>query len=150
MATSAVIRMGGAQKQEVFEYATITLFPLVGEVDAIYIAADTNSTYRWNTGTLTYVQIGGAGGGIEDWAGGGHVYNIGDYVLHESTIFKCILAHTSVNWAIDYNKWQITDGMARLTRWQRAAFTPPHNGVIVLDTTENQLYRFDNGGWREV
>jgi len=39
----------------VLEYATLTLFPTTGETGKIYVALDTNLTYRWS-GT-TYVEI---------------------------------------------------------------------------------------------
>lgn len=39
------------------EYANLAAFPLVGVVDTIYIALDTNVLYRWNTGTTSYVEL---------------------------------------------------------------------------------------------
>lgn len=40
---------------DVFEYANLAGFPLTGETNKIYVALDTNKTYRW--GGSTYIQI---------------------------------------------------------------------------------------------
>lgn len=40
---------------DVLEYASTSAFPATGEADKIYIAQDTNKTYRW--GGSTYVEI---------------------------------------------------------------------------------------------
>lgn len=42
---------------DVLEYADLGSFPVVGEASKIYIAFDTNKTYRW--GGSSYVEIGG-------------------------------------------------------------------------------------------
>ena len=42
---------------DVLEYANLGSFPVVGEASKIYIAFDTNKTYRW--GGSSYVEIGG-------------------------------------------------------------------------------------------
>lgn len=47
------IPMGGLE-----QYATLALFPLVGDPAIAYLAQDTNSLYYWNG--LTYVQMGGS------------------------------------------------------------------------------------------
>jgi len=44
---------------DVLEYASLSDFPATGESGKIYIAKDTNKTYRWS-GTQ-YVQVGGGG-----------------------------------------------------------------------------------------
>lgn len=44
---------------DVLEYADLTSFPTIGENGKIYVALDTNLTYRWS-GTI-YVNIGGGG-----------------------------------------------------------------------------------------
>jgi len=87
MATSAVIRMGGPQKQEVFEYADRASFPLTGIAEAIYIAIDTNSTYRWDSGLVDYVQIGGGGGSLA-W---NIVGDVGQPAYQNSWSFESIL-----------------------------------------------------------
>lgn len=43
--------------KDVLEFANLTAFPVTGATGKIYVALDTNKTYRW-TGS-TYVQIGG-------------------------------------------------------------------------------------------
>jgi len=45
---------------DVLMYADLASFPVTGETGKIYVAEDTNFSYRW-TGAV-YVQIGGAGG----------------------------------------------------------------------------------------
>ena len=40
---------------DVLEYSTLSTFPVTGETDKIYVAQDTNLTYRWS-GTR-YVEI---------------------------------------------------------------------------------------------
>ena len=42
---------------DVLEYADLGSFPVLGEASKIYIAFDTNKTYRW--GGYSYVEIGG-------------------------------------------------------------------------------------------
>lgn len=42
---------------DVLEYASLAAFPVTGEASKIYIALDTNKTYRW--GGSSYVEIGG-------------------------------------------------------------------------------------------
>lgn len=44
---------------DVLEYADLASFPLTGEESKIYIAIDTNKTYRWSS--TQYVEIGGGG-----------------------------------------------------------------------------------------
>lgn len=43
--------------KEVLEFANLAAFPVTGETGKIYVAKDTNFTYRWSGST--YVQIGG-------------------------------------------------------------------------------------------
>ena len=43
--------------KDVLEYANLAAFPVTGETGKIYLALDTNSTYRWSGSA--YVQIGG-------------------------------------------------------------------------------------------
>lgn len=45
------------------QYSSSSAFPASGEVGKIYIAKDTNETYRWDSTTSDYVLIGSAGGG---------------------------------------------------------------------------------------
>lgn len=47
---------------DVLEFSSLSDFPEQGEAGKIYVAMDTNRTYRWS-GT-TYVQIGGGSGTI--------------------------------------------------------------------------------------
>lgn len=44
---------------DVLEYANLASFPVTGETSKIYIAVDTNKTYRWSS--TQYVEIGGGG-----------------------------------------------------------------------------------------
>lgn len=44
-------------------YANLAAFPLVGNSRSIYVAADTEATYRWDTDTLSYIEISPSGGG---------------------------------------------------------------------------------------
>ena len=53
---------------DVLEYPNLASFPAVGESGKIYIAIDTNYTYRWS-GTV-YVQLTGTGGGAVDSVNG--------------------------------------------------------------------------------
>ncbi len=40
---------------EVIEYPSLSAFPLIGEISKIYVALDTNKTYRWSGST--YVEV---------------------------------------------------------------------------------------------
>ena len=60
----AVVFQGGVPKEvavsvfkDVLEFANLSAFPITGESGKIYLALDTNSTYRWSGSA--YVQIGG-------------------------------------------------------------------------------------------
>ena len=44
----------------ILEFANLASFPVTGETGKIYLALDTNKTYRWSGSA--YVQIGGGGG----------------------------------------------------------------------------------------
>jgi hypothetical protein len=55
------MRKNGVELKNVYELANLAEFPATGEQDTIYIAADSNITYRW-TGAA-YVEIGKSGGG---------------------------------------------------------------------------------------
>jgi len=44
---------------DVLEFATLDSFPAEGEAGKIYVALDTNNTYRW--ADTTYIQVGGSG-----------------------------------------------------------------------------------------
>ena len=48
---------------EVFEYANIGAFPGTGAAGAVYVSMATNFLYRWDAGTVAYVQVGGSSGG---------------------------------------------------------------------------------------
>jgi len=45
--------------KDVLEFANLASFPVTGETGIIYVALDTNKTYRWSGSA--YVQIGGGG-----------------------------------------------------------------------------------------
>lgn len=46
---------------EILEYANIGAFPGTGVAGVIYMSIATNFLYRWDTGSSTYVQVGGSG-----------------------------------------------------------------------------------------
>jgi hypothetical protein len=48
---------------DVLEFANLAAFPGTGEVDKIYVAIDTNKTYRW--GGSTYVEISASPGSTD-------------------------------------------------------------------------------------
>ena len=47
-----------AYVDDVLEYANLSAFPAVGETGKIYIALDTNKTYRWSGSTYVYITSG--------------------------------------------------------------------------------------------
>lgn len=49
-----------AYVDDVLEFANLSAFPVTGETGIIYVALDTNFTYRW--GGSAYFQLGGGGG----------------------------------------------------------------------------------------
>ncbi len=50
------------------EYANLAAFPAVGAVDTIYIADDTNLTYRWDSGASAYVLVGDGANSVQEFA----------------------------------------------------------------------------------
>lgn len=49
---------------DIIEYSTLGSFPTTGQAGKLYIATDTNTTYRWNGST--YVSISSSGGNTPD------------------------------------------------------------------------------------
>lgn len=47
-----------AYVDDVLEYASLSVFPAVGEAGKIYIALDTNKAYRWSGSTYVYITSG--------------------------------------------------------------------------------------------
>ena len=47
-----------AYVDDVLEYASLSVFPVVGESGKIYIALDTNKAYRWSGSTYVYITSG--------------------------------------------------------------------------------------------
>lgn len=43
---------------DVLEFGSISSFPITGEIGKIYIAIDTNKTYRWSGSVYTYITSG--------------------------------------------------------------------------------------------
>lgn len=64
-ATGPVGPAGADGLQSVEEYANLASFPVTGVSEVIYIAANTNFTYRWNGSA--YVQISGGAGAVVDY-----------------------------------------------------------------------------------
>ena len=60
---------------DVVEYASLSNFPAEGETGKIYVALDTNKTYRWS-GT-TYIEVGGNDGVIDVQVNGTSVVSSG-------------------------------------------------------------------------
>ena len=56
---------------DVEEYSDFAHFPVVGETGKIYVALDTNKTYRWSGST--YIEISNATDVLDDTAGDGNV-----------------------------------------------------------------------------
>ena len=56
-------KVATSEFKDVLEYANLAAFPTTGETGIIYVALDTNSTYRWSGSA--YVQIGGLGKKID-------------------------------------------------------------------------------------
>lgn len=70
----------------IYEYASLNVFPLVGESECLYIALDTNIIYRWDETTQAYIPISSSGGEsvltkvafsiqIADWTVGANTYS---------------------------------------------------------------------------
>ncbi|MDG3582056.1 tail fiber domain-containing protein [Galbibacter pacificus] len=87
---------------DVLEYSSLSAFPAVGETGKIYIAKDTNFTYRW--GGSSYVQVGGGGSGdVESVFGriGNVVAVTGDYDASQITNDSGV-SGTNVDDALDW------------------------------------------------
>jgi hypothetical protein len=87
---------------DVLEYADLASFPVSGETGKIYVALDTNFTYRW-TGSI-YVQISAAGG--IDWSDPvtasiipdtDLTYNVGDASAHFVDVYTSAVRNASGN-----------------------------------------------------
>lgn len=55
---------------DVLEFSSLDDFPLVGETGKIYVALDTNKTYRWGGTAYVYITSGAVGSGAVDSVAG--------------------------------------------------------------------------------
>lgn len=106
-------------KNNVLEYANLAAFPATGEANKIYVAKDTNNTYRWETNA--YVQIGGGGGsgGTTDYAN----------LTNKPTINAVTLSG---------NKTAADLGLATAAQGAKAdtAYQKPQTGIPASDMTQ--------------
>lgn len=75
------------------------------------------------------------GGGWQDWATA-TAYEVGDYVVHGTQIYRCLTAHTSDVWSTDIANWEIISGTPTWT----AGETYIEGEIIYHD---KQLYYVD-------
>lgn len=45
------------EQQEIIPYASYTLFPAVGKINAVYIDTTTNAMYRWDDNNTKYYAL---------------------------------------------------------------------------------------------
>lgn len=126
---------------DVLEYANLAAFPATGSSGILYIAADTNFTYRWS-GTA-YVQIGGGGAAEVDSVFGrvgAITAQVGDY-----SAFYSQLGHTHSQYLL--NTTDVLAGDLTVTgnvNAQRAyGYGTSADNEIVIGGTDNGFV--DNG-----
>lgn len=97
------------------------------------------------------------------WDGNGTVYSVGDRVLYNSILYKCLQAHTS------QATWTPTDAPSLWAKvliptpgaipdWEQPSSTNPyakgdkvkHNGKIWISTIDNNVWEPGVYGWSEV
>ena len=76
-------------------YASMSGFPVTGDVDKIYIAEDNGRMYVWDSSNNEYLAVGGSGGSggasndnIAEEYDSTKTYNEGDYVFHSDKLYK--------------------------------------------------------------
>lgn len=83
---------------DVLEFANLASFPVTGETGKIYVALDTNFTYRWSGSA--YVQVGG---------GGTPVFSDTPLVIHTGTRVNTLLSTITIpaNTIKDGDVWTV-------------------------------------------
>lgn len=92
---------------DVLEFTSIADFPTPGEEGKIYVALDTNNTYRW-TGSA-YIMVGGGGvtAMIATPFSEDEVYGTRDLVVYGTKVYRCVEEGTTGPW--DEEKWVETN-----------------------------------------
>jgi hypothetical protein len=106
------------------EYASLSAFPLIGQNEVIYVALDTNKTYRWSGSVYVeispseVISVNGEVGAVDLDKGDiglGNVDNTSDADKPISTATQTELdLITNVNWTGDYNNgvtYTVGDGV---------------------------------------
>ena len=106
------------------EYASLSAFPLIGQSEVIYVALDTNKTYRWSGSVYVeispseVISVNGEVGAVDLDKGDiglGNVDNTSDADKPISTATQAELdLITDVNWTGDYNNgvtYTVGDGV---------------------------------------
>ena len=70
---------GGSSGSGITTYSTFSAFPATAANGAVALALDTDNLYAFNTGTMTWVQIGGPGAGANP-------YYVNEFVLTSTDI----------------------------------------------------------------
>ena len=110
-------------------YSTLAAFPAVGTADIIYVADDTNVSYRW-TGSA-YIGVGSAGGGGTTDAS----------LLTTGTLNSARLPTSGVAANTYTNATVTVDAVGRVTSAASGATVVPFNGGLI--TNDLQIYKLN-------
>lgn len=143
---------------DVLEFANLAAFPVTGETGKIYVALDTNKTYRWSGSA--YVQIGG-GSERKYFETLGNRYMLGTINAFYSSMVENGLVSDNINAGVSTiltssmaTKWVtpllITDKICKLKNFKFRAsdtlsgFTQLRIIFFIGQSINGQVYRINN------
>lgn len=122
---------------DVLEYANLAAFPAIGETGKIYVALDTNKTYRWSGSTYVYITSGA----VDSVAGKTGVVtlvqaDISGLKTNDTATFKTLVLNSSSFNGISFN-------YNGLQRWILARDDAESSGN---SGSNLHLYRYNDDG----
>lgn len=139
-----------AYVDDVLEYANLAAFPVTGEAGKIYVALDTNKTYRWSGSTYIYITSGA----VDSVAGKTGVVTLvkGDVGLgsvdNTADSAKNVLSATKLTTARTINGVSF-DGTSNIT----VTANTPNSNIIKFDTGTTEgtdLYTFNGSASKTI
>ena len=134
---------------DVLEYANLTSFPASGETGKIYVALDTNKTYRWSGSTYVYITSGA----VDSVAGKTGVVTLtssdvglGNVENKSSATIRGELTSGNVTTALGFTPYNATNPNGYITSAALSSYLPLSGGTLTGDLRVNTI-RDTSGTW---